>query len=410
MSLGLPAHLAPQAVRRSLVRAQHTVALTLFLVALFSILVLQSARVGQALWPAALALVPVIGVLFVRGSERTATWTAVFLVLGGGGVYWHAVVLLNQPQPVAGGDGFSFLAVKIALIMVGGAGIGLAPGLIWTTAGYLLAELSVGAALLQSGLPLRFDAATFSAFLVTVGILPFMNLITRRQLRAQPRLHKAARDEQLAAMRYRIEVKAAALMHDTVLNHLAAIADSPGARMAPELRKQIRRDVESLIGEEWLAEPPVSESARTRLDWQHSGLFTAIQESRLLGLDVETTGDLPAVGRLDRESSIALGLAVKQCLVNVLKHSGTTRAEVAVYGSDSELSVMVVDTGSGFSEAATGADRLGLRTSVRKRIEAVSGTVNVWSTPGRGTSIMIRVPVTSVASPIESASNEGAMG
>ena len=112
-----------------------------------------------------------------------------------------------------------------------------------------------------------------------------------------------------------------------------------------------------------------------------------------MGLEIEATGDLAAVGRLDRESSIALGLAVKQCLVNVLKHSGTTHAEVAVYGSESALSVMVIDNGCGFSEAATGPDRLGLRSSVRKRIELVGGQVNVWSTPGRGTSIMIKIPV-----------------
>jgi signal transduction histidine kinase len=98
------------------------------------------------------------------------------------------------------------------------------------------------------------------------------------------------------------------------------------------------------------------------------------------------------VARLDHESSTALGLAVKQCLVNVLKHSGTTQAEVAVYGSEADVSVMVVDTGKGFMETETGADRLGLRNSVRRRIEAIEGTVQVWSTPGRGTSIMIRVP------------------
>ena len=98
---------------------------------------------------------------------------------------------------------------------------------------------------------------------------------------------------------------------------------------------------------------------------------------------------------------------MKQCLVNVLKHSGTTHAEVAVYASESELSVMVVDNGSGFTEAATGNDRLGLRTSVRKRIEAVDGSVNVWSTPGRGTSIMIRVPM---GTPIPSASGGGNAG
>ena len=96
--------------------------------------------------------------------------------------------------------------------------------------------------------------------------------------------------------------------------------------------------------------------------------------------------------RLDRAASNALGLAAKQCLANVVKHSGTMKAEVAVYGSDAEVSVMIVDEGRGFEVTAVGADRLGLRASVRRRIEAIGGTVQVWSTPGAGTSVLIRVP------------------
>lgn len=366
---------------------------TLLCVALFSTFVLQSARVDSILWPAALVLLLPIGMLVLRARVRSMLWSASYLTIGGLSVYFHAYVLLSQPIPIVDGDGFSFLAVKVALIMVGGAVMGIGPGLAWATAGYVVAEGSVGVAVLQSGQPLHLDTPALFFYLATMVIIPIIGYVHRRQLGAQPRLHRAAQDEQVAALRYRIEVKAATLMHDTVLNHLAALADSSGDELDPALRNQIQKDVDSLVGEEWLADSSDSVDAKTRLDWQHSGLFTAIQEGRLLGLEVETTGDLAAVGRLDRESSIALGLAVKQCLVNVLKHSGTTHAEVAVYGSEAALSVMVVDTGKGFSEAATGADRLGLRSSVRKRIELVGGQVNVWSTPGRGTSIMIKIPV-----------------
>jgi signal transduction histidine kinase len=165
----------------------------------------------------------------------------------------------------------------------------------------------------------------------------------------------------------------------------------------------MERDLEILIGEEWLSEALPAIDSKTRADWQNSGLYAAIQESRALGLEIESTGDLAAVARLGRESSVALGLAVKQCLVNVLRHSGTTHAEVAIYGSETDVSVMVVDTGRGFSEGETGADRLGLRTSVRRRIEAIQGSVQVWSTPGRGTSIMIRIPTDAVAATSETA-------
>jgi hypothetical protein len=187
-------------------------------------------------------------------------------------------------------------------------------------------------------------------------------------------------------------VKAAALMHDTVLGHLGAIASAPDGALDPRMRTQIERDLQLLLGEDWLSDETPGVAGELRADWQHSGLFAAIQEGRMLGLEVQTTGELGAVGRLDRQTSIAMGQAVKQCLVNVSKHSGTMFAEVAVYAAGNELCVMVIDSGKGFDEASAPRDRMGLRTSVHQRIEAVGGQAQVWSTPGRGTSIMLRVP------------------
>jgi signal transduction histidine kinase len=196
-------------------------------------------------------------------------------------------------------------------------------------------------------------------------------------------------------MRYQIELKAAAVMHDTVLNHLAAIANASEGTLDPKLRDQIDRDLEVLVGEEWLLDSDGPADQETHVDWRNSRLFRAVEESRELGLEVEVSGDVSSVSRLGVEQSAAVALATKQCLVNVIRHAGTDRAEVVVYGSEQEVSVMVIDTGKGFTEDETGADRLGLRHSVRRRIENVGGTVQVWSTPGKGTSVMIRVPASS---------------
>ncbi|HXD61367.1 MAG TPA: ATP-binding protein [Lacisediminihabitans sp.] len=393
MSLGIPAHLAPQALSRAFARGQHAVALTCLAGSLLVVLVFQWSDFDAVLWPAALALVPVVFLLWLNDRSRTSFSSASYLIVGGAGVYWYAITFSSQTMPILEVDAFSTTLPKIALIMVGGSGAGLLAGVLWATAGYLIAEFAVGVAILQSGRPLGFDPMTFLTLVATLAILVLVDVGRRSSWRTQPRLHRAARDEQIDALRYRIEAKAAALMHDTLLSHLAAIANSDPGPLHASLQSQMERDLEILIGEEWLSEGSAAVDAKARTDWRASGLYAAIQESRLMGLEVESTGDLAAVARLDQESSVALGLAVKQCLVNVLKHSGTTQAEVAVYGSESDVSVMVVDTGKGFMEAETGADRLGLRNSVRRRIEAIEGTVQVWSTPGRGTSIMIRVPV-----------------
>jgi hypothetical protein len=231
--------------------------------------------------------------------------------------------------------------------------------------------------------------------LSTIQIGLSLNIFRGRN--AQPSLHRAARDEQLSAMRYQIELKAAAVMHDTVLNHLAAIANAQEGALDPKLRDQIDRDLEVLVGEEWLLDSDGPADQDTHIEWRSSRLFRAVEESRELGLEVDVSGDVSAVSRLGVEHAAAVALATKQCLVNVLRHAGTDRAEVVVYGSEHEVSVMVIDTGKGFTEDETGADRLGLRHSIRRRIENVGGTVQVWSTPGKGTSVMIRVPATTTA-------------
>ena len=398
MSFGLPAHLAPFAVRRSFVAAEHTLAVTLVVIAILVSMVFQSAQPAAVLWPSFVSLLPMLGLFLIVDRLPVVPWSLSYLVVGGLGVYIYSLTMLNQPIPVQNSDGFSFLAVKIPLILVGGVVLGVRAGIVGAIAGYVTATLAVGLAQVEAAVAVPFDIPTLVTLLVTIGVITLVGFNSPRQLWVLPSLQRAAHFEHVAELRYRVEVRAATLMHDTVLNHLASIASSETNVLDPILRQAIQRDVASLTGEEWLAARPETvdgEDRSARHGWQQSGLYAAIQESRVLGLNISTTGDLVSISRLDRETSLAVGLAVKQCLVNVLKHAGTRDAEVAVYHSESEVSVMVVDDGCGFDEATTGADRLGLRSSVRKRIELVGGTVNVWSTPGRGTSIMIKVPAAS---------------
>lgn len=392
MSLGLPSHLAPHTVSSSYARGLHAIGMTLIAAAALFAVVFQAAYPAAVLWPAVIAVLPMMVLLWLAGRSRTVFFSAAYLIVGAACTYWYILTFSLQLVPIAMSDAFSYAFLKVALVLVGGSGAGLAVRLTWAAAGYLAAEAASRIAIAQSRHGVPLDLTTVISFAIVAAAIVISEIGQHRYRRTQPLIHRAARDEQLAAMRYQIEVKAAALMHDTVLSHLAAIAGAQHDRLDPALRTQMERDLRTLIGEEWLSEASRGVDAASHANWQQSGLFAAIQEVRELGLDIEATGDLASVSRLERESSIALGLSVKQCLVNVLRHSGTTRAEVAVYGADTELSVMVIDTGKGFELDEMGADRLGLRHSVRRRVEGVGGSVQVWSTPGRGTSIMIRIP------------------
>ena len=395
MSLGLPSHLALRTVSRSFGRALNAVAYTCLISAFLVTVAYQFFRPSAVLWPAMVAIAPMLLLLYLSARTRDTLYSIAYLVVGAACTYWFVLTFYSQSPVILESDALSLALPKIALVMVGGSAPHIVPRLACCTAGYLTAEISAGAAIVVSAQRFEFDVTTLLAYAVTSAIFIVGSLSRRSSRRTQPMLHRAARDEQLAAMRHRIEVKAASLLHDTVLSHLAAIAGSVDDTLDPHLRTQVERDLETLIGEEWLTEdePQIDPSLRQR--WEQTPLFTAIAESRLLGLEIDCTGDFDALSRLDAETSGSLGLAVKQCLVNVLRHSGLTRAEVAVFDSEEDVSVMVIDAGRGFTEAETAPDRLGIRSSVRHRIEEVGGAVQIWSTPGRGTSIMIRVPTRS---------------
>lgn len=392
MSIGLPAHLRKESVSRAFARAINTVAFVCFSLAVLAVVSLQASDQRLELWPAALALVPMLVTVTLVNRYRTTFFTVAHLVIGAPAIYWFAVTVVSLiPAHDAVGD-FLINLPTIGLMLVGGASSGVIGSVMWCSLGLVISQGASALASWQLTGVTHVHLTPLAIYAVVIIVLLILRLSQRGVRRVQSHLHRAARDDEFASLRYGIEATSAAVMHDTILGHLAAIAHAPFGAMSDQLQREIKRDLEVLVGEEWLSTASSADVDDARFDWQNSPLSTAINEARALELEVEVTGDLTALSRLDSRGAAALGPAVKQCLVNVIKHSGTTQAEVAIFGSPAEVSVLVVDAGKGFSEAETGADRLGLRQSVRRRIELVAGTVQVWSTPGLGTSVMIRVP------------------
>ncbi|QAV71141.1 ATP-binding protein [Salinibacterium sp. UTAS2018] len=392
MSIGLPAHLRKESVSRALARTINTIAFVCFSIALLAVLSLQASDMSLNIWPAALALVPMLVTVSLVNRFRTPYFTVAHLVIGAPAIYWFTLIVVSELSPLGPISEYLLNLPTIGLMLVGGAASTVAWSLLWITLGLIASQGAFALAAWQLTGDTPLSPAAYIVFVAVLAVLFILRSSQRGVRRVQSHLHRAARDDEFASLRYGIEATSAAVMHDTVLSHLAAIANAPYGAMNEKLQREIKRDLEVLIGEEWLSSAASDEPDDARFDWQGSPLYTAISEARALELAVEVTGDLAALSRLDARGSAALGPAVKQCLLNVIKHSGTMQAEVAVFGSPDEVSVLVVDSGKGFHEAETGEDRLGLRQSVRRRIELVSGTVQVWSTPGFGTSVMIRVP------------------
>jgi signal transduction histidine kinase len=113
-----------------------------------------------------------------------------------------------------------------------------------------------------------------------------------------------------------------------------------------------------------------------------------------LSVGVKTTFD----GRLPGAVEIAIYRIVQEALTNATKHAKASRVSIQVRRSGRVLSCAIRDNGAGFDLGAVESDRrrsgLGL-VGMRERVSAIGGTLAINSAPGRGTTLLIRLPVLS---------------
>jgi len=85
---------------------------------------------------------------------------------------------------------------------------------------------------------------------------------------------------------------------------------------------------------------------------------------------------------------------IQEALSNTRKHAAAHRAAVEITAQDATLVVRIADDGIGFNPAAPGNTTfpgVGL-ASMRERAAAIGGDFAVETAPGRGTSVVVRVP------------------
>lgn len=183
------------------------------------------------------------------------------------------------------------------------------------------------------------------------------------------------------AQRHRAEARAdmAAHLHDSVLQTLALIqrqADDSAA--VAQLARRQERELRT-----WL----YGETTRA------ASLRSALQE---MALDVEgrfaVDVELVCVGDATVDDRVeALILATGEAVTNAAKHSGAGRIDVYAEVDDGSIKVFVRDRGKGFDPAAIPDGRMGVRESIRARMERYGGTASIRSEPGEGTNVKLEM-------------------
>ena len=156
-----------------------------------------------------------------------------------------------------------------------------------------------------------------------------------------------------------------------------------GIREVEEILAETRRRISSLS---FQLSPPLLHDV---------GLVAATQwlaedQERQFGLVVRIQkGEEPA---LDEAARVTLFRALRELLLNVIKHAKVREAHVRIWRSRDLACVSIEDSGVGFDP---GAVRSGFGLlALRDRVGLLGGSVEIESAPGAGTRAVVRVPFT----------------
>jgi signal transduction histidine kinase len=129
------------------------------------------------------------------------------------------------------------------------------------------------------------------------------------------------------------------------------------------------------------------------------GLVPALESlaesaSKRAGLSIRTHS--PLRDRYAQKIETAVYRVVQEALANIAKHAGATNVEIHLTRVDKHLHCMVHDDGIGFDAPSVLSCRarggLGL-IGIRERLNAVGGTLQIDSAAGRGTKLLVKIPV-----------------
>ena len=114
------------------------------------------------------------------------------------------------------------------------------------------------------------------------------------------------------------------------------------------------------------------------------------------GLKCEFASDDKKI-ELDEDTKVVLFKAVRELLINIVKHAGARTVKVGIAKRNNEVEVTVEDDGVGFD-----VSKLGLPSgkkggfglfNIRERLEYIGGRLEIESSPAKGTRVVMTAPV-----------------
>ena len=351
--------------------------------------------------PIPVVLLSLLVLLAIGAAIIPKPWVVLsFLALCSAGAVLYEVTLLSADPDMLTDAYFVLDRPAVSLVLVGVASSTWLTGLGWTMGGYLFSTAVSVAVVAITGLPINTGWGPLLMLGLYVSAYLVLAAIQRSQRRLVPNFDQLEEETRRLAVEENMRSRVTAAVHDTLLNDLSLVMNAPD-ELDDRVTTRLRTDIVTLTSAEWARESADAADIDDQDSDLRNQIMLMMSDLQWRGLTVHVTGSGSGIYRLGPDVATALVDSIRACLENVLRHSGANVAEVDLTYTDADLTVIVSDQGNGFDPKAIPADRLGLRFSVIDRIRAAGGSTKIWSAPGDGTSIVIRVPMLEMVTPHE---------
>lgn len=229
---------------------------------------------------------------------------------------------------------------------------------------------------------------------VTAGLgLALKNLLLTEDLRDRVEQLRKSR-QRIVEVQDRTRRDLERDLHDGAQQRLVALKIKLGIGVAMAGKAGVEELGEMLRG----VQSETDETIESVRDFAR-GIFPPLLEAEGLGaalsgqarkFSVPVTVHAAGVGRHPRETEATVYFCVLEALQNAAKHSQASSVMVTISDDSRWVSFQVSDDGEGFDMTSPG-EGSGL-VNIADRVDAVGGTIEVVSAPGKGTSVQGRIP------------------